>query len=342
MKFNKLYIKSLINMFENSDLSIEYSDLFLINLYTMLLSLNNNNYSLLDILEEEKIIKILLIKLNNLKVKIQLKRKEKEINSLIEEIKDFCDINYKCLTRYISNKDEFNNIIDSKDPFAITEYIDKVTKMEMKNSDLIEERNAIREDVISIILNNNYGVVDNKLFINQNDGEDYVIMIDDFYDIFSYLLNIDNYKEIYKIDNNNISHKEIINKIIELINKQECSRECINKVFIPLIFTYLVPNINYNNVNANDFVIENIKISDLYSMANNKIGNEMSAKWNNVSISNEFLFSKINEMINKGMYYFDNNKFVLEYVDNKISDFKLSIDVDKMILFLKKNIELCN
>lgn len=339
---NKLYIESLLNLLEKDDYVIEHNDLFLVNLYTMLLSLNNNNYSLLNILEEEKLIKILLIKLNNLKVKIQLKRKEKEINSFSDEIKDLFIKNEKIFSRYISDKDEFFSIIDSKDPFVITSFIDRITKEEMKKEDMIEERNTIREDIISIILNNKYNVIDDKIFISQDNMNDYVISIKDFLDIFSYLLNDNNYVDIYKRENSNNSHKELINNIIKLTNEKNYSKDNCDRVFIPLILTYILPSINYNNIRTNDFIIENIKISDLYSIANKNINDEMTAKWNNVSIPNEYLFKKICEMVNRGMYYFNDDKFILEYVDNKISDFKLSIDIDKMKLFLIENLELYN
>lgn len=342
MKSNKLYIESLLNLLENDDYVIEHNDLFLINLYTMLLSLNNNNYSLLNVLEEEKLVKILLIKLNNLKVKIQLKRKEKEINSLIDEIKDLFIKNEKILCRYIYNKEELFSTIDSLDPKFITSYIDKVTEFEMSNSSMIEEKNTIREDVLSLILNNKYDVCDNKIIISQKNNNNYIISVDEFLGIFSYLLNDKNYIDIYKRENSNNSHKDIINKIISLVNEEKFSKEKLGKLYIPLILTYILPNIRYSDIRTNDFVIENIKISDLYSMANKNINDEMAAKWNNVSIPNEYLFNKLCDMVNRGMYYFSNDKFILEYVDNKISDFKLSIDIDKMILFLIENLELCN
>ena len=342
MKSNKLYIETLLNLLEKDDYVIEHNDLFLVNLYTMLLSLNNNNYSLLNVLEEEKLVKILLIKLNNLKVKIQLKRKEKEINNLINEIKELFSKNEKILCRYISNKEELFSTIDSLDPKLITNYIDKVTKIEMSNSRMIEENNTIREDVLSLILNNKYDVSDNMIIISQKNNNNYIISVDEFLDIFSYLLNDNNYIDIYKRENSNNSHKGIINKIISLINEEEYSKEKLGKLYIPLILTYILPNIRYNDIRTNDFVIENIKISDLYSIANKNINDEMTAKWNNVSIPNEYLFKKICEMVNRGMYYFNDDKFILEYVDNKISDFKLSIDIEKMKLFLIENLELYN
>jgi len=130
---------------------------------------------------------------------------------------------------------------------------------------------------------------------------------------------------------------EIIKEIIEIIRNKKSDADKINKIVIPMVLTYVIPNLNYN-VKTNDFVIENIKISDLYNMAKSSNNNMDTAKWQNVRISNEYLYGKLIEMVNHGMYYYYDNKFILELVDNKISDFKVSIDKDKMINFLIDNL----
>mgnify|MGYP004675126079 CR=1 FL=1 len=56
-----------------------------LNIYLALLSLNNNNYKDEYFITEHEIIDNFLRKVNNLKVKIQLKRKEIEIDNLIKE-----------------------------------------------------------------------------------------------------------------------------------------------------------------------------------------------------------------------------------------------------------------
>ena len=93
-----------------------------------------------------------------------------------------------------------------------------------------------------------------------------------------------------------------------------------------------------------NFNIENIKINELYSLASMqlKTDNNNNAKWKNVIIPNEYLFNKINEMVKKGMYYFLEDKFILENIDNNISDFKISVEIDKTIKYINDIINNLN
>ena len=309
----------------------------LVNLYVTLLSLNDNKYTLLNIMEESKEIKLLLTRLNNLKVKIQLKRKQNEIDDLAVNIKKNYEEKEKLLLNYIDSKEELYRVIDSRDAKIITGYIDKVTKMEMKNTMMMDERNELRERVLELIIKNVYQVNEQMICINGIDNE-VKITIDEFLDIFNYLLNINNYDNIYKLNSSNDSHREIIKEIIKVIRKEN-SEEDRQKVVIPMALTYMLPKLD-KKIKTSDFTIENIKISDLYSMAkNNNEEDEDSPRWKNVKISNDYLFKKLGEMINRGMYYYQDDKFILELVDNKISDFKVSIKIDKMINFLNDNLE---
>jgi len=336
MESSKIYVdtlKDLLCLTNNIDV---FDNKILVNLYVTLLSLNNNKYTLLDTIKEGKEIKLLLIKLNNLKVKIQLKRKNDEIEKLANDIKKIYVDKENLLFGYIADKDELFNVIDTLDAKEITNYIDKITKIEISRNYKIDERNELREKILELILKNDYKVDNNIISIN--DGDEVVsILVDDFFDIFGYLLNINNYEYIYKSDNSNNSHMEIIKEIIEIIRNKKSDADKINKIVIPMVLTYVIPNLNYN-VKTNDFVIENIKISDLYNMAKSSNNNMDTAKWQNVRISNEYLYGKLIEMVNHGMYYYYDNKFILELVDNKISDFKVSIDKDKMINFLIDNL----
>ena len=84
-------------------------------------------------------------------------------------------------------------------------------------------------------------------------------------------------------------------------------------------------------IDNSEFNIENIKISELYSLASSNNEEENTVKWRNISIPNEYLVEKIKEIITKGMYYYKDNEFIL---DNP-GEFKLSIDIDKMNNILK-------
>ncbi len=341
MNSRELYIdtlKNLLKIDDNDQVKIDDNQKIIVNLYITLLSLNDNKYTLLNIIEEAREIKILLTKLNNLKVKIQLKRKKEEIDRFSLEIKNLYEEKQGLFNGYIDNKDELFQVIDSGDAKIITEYIDRVTKLETKKNDYMDERNDLRERILDLLFIKGYKIDNNMIMIND---EDVNILVDDFVDIFNYLLNIDNYDEKYKSINSNQEHTKIIEEIIKIIKKNEYSNQDIKKVMIPMILTYLLPNLD-KSVKTNNFVVENIKISDLYSMASHNDNLlEDGVRWNNIKISNEYLLSKMTEMIKRGMYYYQDDKFILELVDNKVSDFKVSIEIDKMINFLMDNIEVC-
>ena len=97
------------------------------------------------------------------------------------------------------------------------------------------------------------------------------------------------------------------------------------------------------DLDTSEFNIENIKITELYSLAsktqNSEETNEKTTKWRNISIPNNYLIDKLKEMIKKGMYYYKEDTFVLENIENKTSDFKVSIKLDKIKYFLKSILE---
>ena len=72
---NLSYNKYLIELMSNNILKQEFQNNLNINLYLTLLSLNNSNYKESIYLDEINIIEDFLRKINNLKVNIQLKRK---------------------------------------------------------------------------------------------------------------------------------------------------------------------------------------------------------------------------------------------------------------------------
>ena len=83
------------------------------------------------------------------------------------------------------------------------------------------------------------------------------------------------------------------------------------------------------------FNIENIKISELYSLASNNLDEENTVKWRNIKIPNEYLVEKIKEIISKGMYYYKDDNFIL---DNP-GEFTLSIKITKIKHLLKTLLE---
>ena len=111
----------------------------------------------------------------------------------------------------------------------------------------------------------------------------------------------------------------------------------IDKISIPLVFTRILSlNIDdMKEIDNSDYNIENIKISELYSLASTNSEENNTVKWRNISIPNEYLIEKIKEIINKGMYYYKDNNFIL---DNP-GEFKLSIEIDKIKFILKTILE---
>ena len=317
-------MKSYLKLIENPKNS-NINDELLIDLYITLISLNSNSYSEKEQKKESEKIKLLLTKLNNLKVKIQLNRKPKEIDELIKIINDCYEEESDLYYRYIKDQEEFLNILNSKDTIKLTSYIDRITKKEIEKEDNVSISNEEREIIINNIFNG-YTVKDNIITISNKEYQKERLL-----DIFDYLLVINNYPSIYKSVSSNTSRKELIQAIIKSI-KNKFTDESFLKVLIPTLLIQLLPNIS-NNSNTDSFVIENIKIKDLYSLKENT--NNINSK--NIKVPNEYLFTKIKEIMENGMFYYKDNKFIMELVKNKVSDFKVSIDILELKEFIMNN-----
>lgn len=415
MEVNKSYIKFLLQLLNNDeDIDIEKNqEGLIVNLYLTLLSLSNLEYSE-DIDQKEKeIISDFLRKLNNLKVKIQLKRKAAETNKLAEELITQYYENINILSIYIKDGIGLENTINTMDAKSLTKLIDSVTKDKMnkeynkternerrkelvkllptseyyidnetifiKNNNIVEENNKEfetvnmdtleqqeinklekqnseetinLEDTITInnlIQNtlelekneiNNIKTKDNELNNNSDTYEE--IKVNDFIEMFSYLLNQDNYKKTYKNKSNQKTHELIISNIIKILLDNKITKEELNKILVPILLTYILSlnSKKYNNIDTSEFNIENIKINELYSLASNQNEiNDKTTKWRNISIPNEYLLSKLREMVRMGMYYHKDDTFFLEHVENNTSDFKISIKTEGIKQFLKTILE---
>ena len=335
---NELDTNYLLKLLNHEDLTREFHNEIKVSLYLTLLSLYNNNYQENIYNNEINIIEDYLRKINNLKVKIQLKRKPEEIDNLLNEIKELTINNETIIKKYNKENVDIISVLDTKDPKEITPLIDKLTKVKINKQEKKTYYDNLRKHIIdNIYINNNY-IEDNTLYI----GNDIAISLDDFYEVFDYLLTKDNYKNVYLNNETNISRDNIINNIIDSIN----NNAFLNDEVIPVVLTTLLINevSNYEEIDMSKFNIDNIKITDLYSFAgtNNELNNDKLAKWRKVSIPNSYLYQKIKELVNKGMYYFKDNKFILENINNGISDFKISINISDMYEFLKDSINNIN
>lgn len=327
------FLLQLLNKEENININ-EYQEELIVNLYLTLLSLSNLEFTE-DIDKKEKdIIDDFLRKLNNLKVKIQLKRKPAEINKLAEELITQYYENVNILSIYIKDGIELENVINTMDAKSLTKLIDKVTKDKMNKEDRKDERNKRRTELSKLLPSSNYYLKDDKIFIKNNETYE-EITIKYFLEMFSYLLNNDNYKKTYSNKSNKKSHDSIIANIIKLLIVKDKKKEDIDKVLIPILLTYIL-SLNLSSeldLDTSEFNIENIKISELYSLANKVNANETKiTKCGKISIPNDYLIDNLKEMIKKGMYYYKEDAFILE---NNDSDFRVSINLEKIKEFLK-------
>lgn len=345
MEVSKSYVKfllQLLNKEENIDID-KYQEEIIVNLYLTLLSLSNIEYSKTIEQKEHEIISDFLRRLNNLKVKIQLKRKQEEIEKLSQELVNQYYENINILSIYIKDGKKLENIINTMDTKKLTNLIDRVTKEKMKKEDTKEERNKRRLELIELLPTSEYYIENSIIHIKNNDYYE-EITVEEFIEIFSYLLNLDNYSDLYSNEVNQRSHDLIINNIIKLLILNEKKKEEIDKILVPMLLTYTLSlDINNGyNLDTSLFNIENIKITELYSLAANdqkQNENEITTKWRNISIPNEYLLNKLKIMIKNGMYYYKEDTFILENIENKSSDFKISTKTDKIELFLKNILE---
>ena len=336
---NEIYQESLLNILnkENNPLDEEIKEQLKLNIYLSLLSLNNHNYQEKFFEQEHNTIDDFLRKINNLKVKIQLKRKDSEIDNLITKIKELHHENEKLIQKYNLDNLDIETILNSKDPKKITELIDKLTKVKIHKNDMKEEYDNYRLFISENIFNSHYYLDNDNLHISSKEREE-IIPLNTFYEIFDYLLDINNYNQVFLNDKINDQHTIVIDKLINLAKSDDISKDITTKEIIPIILTNLLTKdiSNLNDIDTSSFKIDNIKITDLYSFASNnkELENNKLARWNKVIIPNEYLYSKIKDLIQKGMYYYNENNFTLENIDNRTSDFKISIDIDKIPTFL--------
>ena len=327
LTYNEILLKLLDN---NKDRHL-FNDTLLVNIYITLLSLNNHYYSKDMYIKELDILEDFLRKINNLKVKIQLKRKQEEVDALVNAIKEIYNSNKKLIDD--CNKKGLNVLkeLETKNPVNLTSLIDDLTKEKMHHVIINDEYTEKRDVIINMLPNNKYHIDNDTLYI----GKDLSIKLEEFYIIFGYLLNSTNYAQKYGNDKIYASYMKLLGSLINLIVKRKLPTD---ETIIPIILTYLLAqDIDYSSLTMNRFNILNIKITDLYSFANKETNSE-TAKWKNISIPNEYLYNKIKEISSKGMYYYADNEFIIENVTNYGSDFKISINISDMKEFLIQNI----
>lgn len=330
------YPQFLINLLEDrKEMSRKiYQNDLKINTYLTLLTLTGGIYNQEIYQEEQETIEDFLRKVNNLKIKIQLKSKEEHINTLLNNILSIYQEKSDTINKYNQDNFDIQTILNSKNPQEITNLIDKFTKLKMHQNDLFEEYNQKRNQIKSLIFENQYYPEEDNLIILTTD-KSIKIPLKELYEVFNYLLDIKYYPNFFNNQETNTQHLHLVGDIIKFYLLREDNS--INKanVYISLIITHLINKdmTSYiDNIDTSKFKIDNIKITELYALAaiSQKETRVSYAKWNKITIPNDYLFSKIKELAKKGMYYFKNDYLIFENIQNNTSDFKISININDM------------
>ena len=336
------YNDYLLNILDNYTNIDDINNQLKMNIYITLISLSNGFYN-----EENEQKKIDLIedfsrKVNNLKVKIQLQRKEEEIDKLLDDIKVIYEGNKELIEKYNTIKLDIINIISSKQPKEITKIIDVLTKEKIKRIDNKVMYDNLRNSVINNIFNNNYHIMDNTLYINTENIDDIVISLDIFYEVFDYLLDVYNYPQLFNNVTTNRNHTILVGDIIKFLSNGYIDN--INTLIpIALTYTFMKNDIN-SELDMSKFKIDNIKITDLYKLAeeNKELDPSKCAMWRKIIIPNSYLLNRVNEIIKKGTYYFQDDTFIMEDIVNKVSDFKISINKNDILTLIKTELSKMN
>ena len=328
----------LLDKFDNTN-NKELSQDMILNIYLTLLSLSNYEYKPEFYLIEAEKIENFLRKVNNLKVKIQLGRKQNEIDNLLNEIKELYEKNIDLIKIYNKEKVDVLESVDSKEPARITEVIDKLTKEKLRVDNNREKYDEIRKIICDNINLHNYYIEDNTLFISIPDNPNFSISLSEFKHIFNYLLEIDNYKQPFLNNKANRMHTILTASLIKTLINKEISD---NNLLIPLALTYITSKNRCfcEEIDASKFKINNIKITDLYNLAtlHNKVDPNKCSKWQKIVIPNSYLYDRLCNIVLKGMYYFTDDSFVMEDIKDNTNDFKISISIDDILEFLKANL----
>lgn len=249
MEVNKSYIQFLLQLLNNDeDIDIEKNqEGLIVNLYLTLLSLSNLEYSE-DIDQKEKeIISDFLRKLNNLKVKIQLKRKASETNKLAEELITQYYENINILSIYIKDGIELENTINTMDAKSLTKLIDSVTKDKMNKEYNKTERNQRRKELVKLLPTSEYYIDNETIFIKNNNINDLNNAEDE-----------DNNKIEIENVNTDTSEKLETNKL-ETEKNKETENEELNNSNINLEDTITINNLIQNTLELEKIEIKNIE-----------------------------------------------------------------------------------
>ncbi len=328
-EYNNL-LRSIVNSIINCDkkdinLTNELKNILDINLYTLLININKKEFKYEMDKEEEKELLEFIRLLNNFKVQIELNRRHDHLEESASKVLDSFYRNENILLNYLDDNVRVEDMLLVTDIKEIDNLIIDLSCKKKDKDKVYESKNKKIKEYTKLLNNKEYNVILDKIIFNDEE-----VSIDEFKNLFNYLLNIDNYEFDYKSSKIKNLQLNIVKDIIDNINTLELDINKISKVIIPLLLN-TSNNIN-ESVDSSGFKIDNISINDLLKNKNNELKENLakvSFKGNNIALSNEYLFNKIIKIFNLGKYYFSEDKFIL---DDK--DFKCSILISKMVDYL--------
>ena len=336
------YDSYLLNLLDNYASLDEINNQLKINIYITLMTLSGGYYNKENEQKKLDLVEDFARKVNNLKVKIQLKRKEDEINKLLDDIKKLYEDNNNLIDKHNVDKLDIITILDSKEPKDITKIVDVFTKEKINKINNKAMYDNLRNNVISDIFDNDYHIMDNTLYIDNQGREDVVISLDMFYQVFDYLKDIYDYPQPFNKNDINRMHTSLIGDIIKFLDEKYIDNM---DTLIPVVLTHISRKIKKdNNIDLSKFKIDNIKITDLYKLAEQGKNIDISkcAKWQRVVIPNNYLIERILDILKKGTYYIKDDIFVMEDIVNNISDFKISISKFDLLNIIKEELKKDN
>ena len=198
-----------------------------INLYLLLIELNGKEYKGEIDKKEALIIDDFLRLLNNYKVQIELKRTPEHLEEQVEKIKELYYNNTAILNNYLASSITLENVLSTGSKNDIDELIIDITIKRSNRQKYISSIDSKRQKILELIkkeekisVKEGYVIIDNIM-----------LTIEEFKEIFSYLLNIDNFESKY--NNSKLKNAQLIvyMDIISNITNKTISSKRISKVW---------------------------------------------------------------------------------------------------------------
>ena len=190
-EYNNL-LKDIVDNIINSNkkdisLSNELKNILNINLYTLLINLNKKAFNYEMDKEEEKAISEFIRLLNNYKVQIELNRKRVHLEESASKVLE-CFYHFEnILLNYLSDNIRIEDMLLSTDSKEIDNLIIDLSRKKKDKDKVYESKNKKIKEYTKLLNNKEYNVILDKIIFNDEE-----VSIDEFKNLFNYLLNIDN------------------------------------------------------------------------------------------------------------------------------------------------------